>query len=115
MIAIDTLERMRVAAAVNCFGIGAATAITTMLNSGDGERRKLAVAILNERVLPIAAYLLKSPDCDDRKLGASILYDMWPVVAKDHLLASRSMATCEANVPRKGTQYQELFRFPAWR
>ena len=86
LVAIDVLERMRVAGAVAQFGLGAVPAVTALLASPDGEVRKLGVAILSENALPIAATLLKSGDCEDRRLGIALLFDLWPVVRKDQLI-----------------------------
>jgi hypothetical protein len=97
LITIDVLERMRVAGAVAQFGSAAAPTVLALLKSPDGEKRKLAVAILSENALPIAAYLLKSRNCEDRKSGIAILADMWPVVAKDHLAKLKSAPVCFAN------------------
>ena len=97
LITTDVLERMRVAGAVARFGLAAAPAIAALLESSDGERRKLGVAILSENVLPIAAHLLKSGNCEDRKRGIAILADMWPVIAKNHLVELKSAVVCAAN------------------
>jgi hypothetical protein len=101
LVTIDVLERMRVAGAVNQFGFGAAPAIAASLKSSDGERRKLAVAILNEKALPIAALLLKSGNCDDRQLGIALLVDMWPVAAKAHLQELKNAQVCDAALTEK--------------
>ena len=97
LITIDVLERMRVAGAVARFGLATAPAIAALLESSDGERRKLGVAILSENVLPIVAHLLKSGNCEDRKRGIAILADMWPVIAKNHLVELKSAVACAAN------------------
>lgn len=91
---MDTLERMRVAGAVSHFGAAAAPAVVALLESADGERQKLGVAILSENALPIAAALLKSGNCRDRKRGIAILSDMWPVVAKNHLAELKNSIVC---------------------
>ena len=96
LIAIDVLERMRVAGAVARFGPAAAPAIVALLKSPDHEKRKLAVAILSEGALPIVADLLKSRNCEDRKRGIAILADMWPVVAKEHLVELKTALVCNA-------------------
>jgi hypothetical protein len=98
LLAIDILERMRVAGAVARFGPAAVREIAIALKSGDGERRKLAVAILSENSLPVARILLKSEDCDDRMLGISILADMWPVIPKDHLKELKNATVCDARL-----------------
>lgn len=95
LVAVDVLERMRVAGAVAEFGRGALPAVVMLLASTDDEERKLAVAILSENALPIAAALLKSWDCEDRKLGIAILVDMWPVVPRDHLIELKSTVVCD--------------------
>lgn len=97
LITIDVLERMRVAGAVARFGPAAAPAVVALLKSPDDEARKLAVAILSQDALPIVADLLKSRNCEDRKRGIAILNDMWPVVAKEHLLELKTALVCKAN------------------
>ena len=87
---------MRVAGAVARFGPAAVPTVVALLTP-DGEKRKLGVAILSENALPIAAHLLKSRNCEDRKRGIAILADMWPVVAKEHLAALRAAFVCDAN------------------
>ncbi len=96
LLTLDVLERMRVAGAVARFGPAAAPAIVALLESPDGEKRKLGVAILNDNALPIAANLLKSRTCGDRERGLAILADMWPVVAKDHLAELKASLICNA-------------------
>jgi hypothetical protein len=85
LIAVDVLERMRVAGAVAMFGKSAILPVAASLASANDEERKLAVAILSEHAAPIAAALLKSESCESRKLGIAILMDMWPVVPADHI------------------------------
>jgi len=97
LVTIDVLERMRVAGAVAHFGPGAASTVVDLLESPDGEKRKLGVAILNENALPIVASLLKSRNCVERKRGIAILADMWPVVAKDYLAELKSGLVCNAD------------------
>ena len=46
------------------------------MESPDGDRRKFAVAILNEFSLPIISDLMKSASCRDRMLGLNVLADM---------------------------------------
>jgi hypothetical protein len=94
LVAIDVLEKMRIAGAVSQLGPGAAPAIQELLESPDFERRKFSVAILNAGVLPIAARLLKSEDCERRSLGASLMANMWPVIAVEHLSALKDIAKC---------------------
>ena len=100
LIAIDVLERMRVAGAVALFGRNAILPIAEALGSTNDEERKLAVAILSEHAPPIAASLLKSESCESRRLGIAILLDMWPVVASDHIKDLAGAFTCE---PRSST------------
>jgi hypothetical protein len=95
LIAVDILERMRVAGAVAMFGKGAFMPIAVSLASGNGEERKLAVAILSEHAAPIAASLLKSENCESRKLGIAILTDMWPVISADHLKDLKTAVSCD--------------------
>jgi hypothetical protein len=97
LVGVDTLERMRVAAAVPELGRGALETAAVLLASKNGEEQKFAVAILAEKTLPIATGLLKSPDCEDRKLGLAILADMWPVVPETHLHDLKDTVVCGAN------------------
>jgi hypothetical protein len=94
LIAVDVLERMRVAGAVALFGKSALLPIAVSLASQNDEERKLAVAILSEHAPPIAASLLKSESCESRKLGIAILMDMWPVVSADHIKDLAGAFTC---------------------
>jgi hypothetical protein len=96
LITIDVLERMRVAGAIAEFGPAAVSFIVSALKSPDGERRKLAVTILNEKALIVSAVLLKSRNCDDRELGRAILWDMWPVVSRSHLSDLKNISICDA-------------------
>src|SRR5262249_7026730 len=95
LISMDVLERMHVAGAIAEFGADAGPAVTALVKSSDGERRKLGVAILAEGAIAIAADLLKSFNCGDRRLGMAILIDMWPVVPREHLTALKDMLTCQ--------------------
>jgi hypothetical protein len=56
-----------------------------MLASSDAPKRKLAVAILSQDALPVAAELLQSGTCEDRRLGLQILKDMDLVVARTQI------------------------------
>jgi hypothetical protein len=94
LIAVDVLERMRVAGAVALFGKSAILPVAVSLASQNPEERKLAVAILSEHAAPIAAALLKSESCESRKLGIAILMDMWPVVSADHITDLSGALTC---------------------
>jgi hypothetical protein len=100
-ITIDILERMRVAGSVTRFGAAAAGAIAASLKSPDEERRKLAVAILSEKVLPIANVLLNSGECGDRRLGTEILTHMWPVVSRKLLTVLRDTPVCDAGLTKR--------------
>jgi hypothetical protein len=95
LVGIDALERMRVAGAVAAFIPDSSMVIAELLKSEDQEAAKLGVAILGERTVPVAAELLKSRSCTDEKLGLKMLSDLWPVVAKDHLLELRDTLQCE--------------------
>jgi hypothetical protein len=95
LIAVDVLERMRVAGAVALFGRSALGPVAISLASQNDEERKLAVAILSEHAPAIAASLLKSDNCESRKLGFAILMDMWPVVSADHLRDLSGAVTCD--------------------
>jgi hypothetical protein len=86
---------MRVAGAVAAFIPDSSMVIAELLKSEDQEAAKLGVAILGERTVPVAAELLKSRSCTDEKLGLKMLSDLWPVVAKDHLLELRDTLQCE--------------------
>jgi hypothetical protein len=94
LIAVDVLERMRVAGTVALFGKSAIQPVAVSLASQNDEERKLAVAILSEHAAPIAASLLKSDNCESRKLGIAILTDMWPVVSADHIKDLAGTLTC---------------------
>jgi hypothetical protein len=94
MVAMDVLERMRGAGTIAQFGIEAAPAVQRLMQSADSDRRKFAVAILNESSLPIVSDLLKSTSCYDRMLGLNVLADMWPVVASSHLTALPEILAC---------------------
>lgn len=94
LIAVDVLERMRVAGAVALFGRSALVPVAAALASENSEERKLAVAILSEHAPTIAASLLKSENCESRKLGIAILIDMWPVVSGDHIKDLAGALTC---------------------
>jgi hypothetical protein len=101
LMATDILERMRVAAAIGRFGPDSASALAMLLALPDGEGRKLGVAILGEKALPIAVVLLKSGDCEERELGVAILVDMWPVVPREHLGRLEKTVLCDRNsVPK---------------
>jgi hypothetical protein len=91
LVALDVLQRMRVATAVAEFGEGAISNVAALMASADDERRKLAVAILNDKALPIALALLKSDDCEERRTGLAILVDMWTVVPRDHVIELKSI------------------------
>ena len=97
---IDVLERMRVAGAVAQFSPGAPLVVAELLKSPDSEASKLGVAILSEHALPIATALMKSRDCSDQKLGLKMLFDMWPVVAKEHLLDLNDLLPCTQHPTR---------------
>jgi len=86
LIGIDVLERMRAAGTVARFGPAAARPVQKLLESPDNEERKFSAAILNDTAVPIAAELMHSESCKDRRLGLSILSGMWPVVAREHLI-----------------------------
>ena len=88
MVAMDVLERMRGAGTI------AAAAVQRLMESADTDRRKFAVAILNESSLPIVSDLMKSTSCYDRMLGLDVLADMWPVVASSHLNALTGILAC---------------------
>ena len=97
LVMMDTEQRMHISGALNEFGKGGSYAIAKLLSSQDAEKRKFGVAILNEKALPIAAELLRSPHCEDRDLGLYILQDMDLVVARSHLDWLQRLALCAAN------------------
>jgi hypothetical protein len=97
LVVMDTEQRMQVAGAISRFGAGASSAIARSLSSSNSEKRKLAVAILNEGALAIASELLRSKHCEDRDLGLLILQDMDLVVAKAHIDWLRQRVLCSAN------------------
>jgi hypothetical protein len=102
LVGMDVLERMRGAGATATFGVEAADAVQELIESGDGEKRKLAVAVINEGALPIVISLMASKSCRDRMLGLAILTDMWPVVAMDHLKSLKDVTACPAGDPDEG-------------
>jgi hypothetical protein len=97
LVGIDVLERMRVAGAIPELGRNALVVTASLLTSHDGEKRKLAVAILSERTLPLAVVFLKSLDCGEKELGLAILGDLWPVVPETHLLNLKETFICRAH------------------
>lgn len=99
LVTMDVLERMRGAGAVAQFGIGAADRVQELIESGDSERRKFAVAILNEESLPIASNLMRSNNCRERELGLAVLADMWPVVPAIHLDTLTAELSCTEREP----------------
>lgn len=94
LVFMDVLERMRGAGTVAQFGIEAAPAVLELMESDNSDRRKFAVAILNEATLPIVSDLMKSENCRERMLGLSVLGDMWSVVPSSHLDALTDMLAC---------------------
>lgn len=94
LVSMDVLERMRGAGTVSQFGTGAAPAVQELMESSDTDRRKFAVAILNEATLPIVSDFMKSESCKRRMLGLSVLADMWPVVPSSHLDALTDILAC---------------------
>jgi hypothetical protein len=103
LVTLDVLERMRVAGAIAQFKRRAIPAVAALLASPDDEERKLAVAILAENALPIAAELLKSENCEEREVGIAILVDMWPVVAREHLIALKERACPQSGMKRESS------------
>jgi hypothetical protein len=94
LVGVDVLERMRVAGAVARLGSEAADAVQALIDSPDNEKRKFAAAILNDTTVTVATDLMRSESCEDRLAGLSLLSAMWPVVAKDHLLALQDLLKC---------------------
>ena len=94
LVIIDAMQRMRVAGAIQSFGPNAFPAVATLLRSPDPEGRKLAVAILGQNAPRVASVLSKAGRCDERKLGISMLVDMWPVVAREYLTIFKGMMSC---------------------
>lgn len=94
LVGIDVVERMRVVGAISKFTAEASPFIAGLLKSPNEEARKLGVAILHENALPVAVTLLQSEACSDQELGFNILFDMWPVVAREHLLDLIDVLPC---------------------
>jgi hypothetical protein len=101
LVSMDVMERMRGAGTLAQFGPDAAAAVQELMESADSDRRKFAVAILNEATLPIVSDLMNSGSCRDRMLGLSVLADMWPVVASSHLDALTDILAC-SEIDSKG-------------
>ena len=101
LVALDALERMRGAETIAQIGMEALPEIRDLMESGNSEKRKFAVAILKEASLPIASDLMKSDRCSDRVLGLSALMDMWPVVASQHVDALAGMLACSEDMTKK--------------
>jgi hypothetical protein len=97
LMTIDTEQRMQVVDAITTFGDAATPTVERLLRSPDAATRKLSVVILGGDAVLRAADLLKSPDCEDRNLGFTILTDMDLIVAKEHLSGLRHTLTCDAN------------------
>jgi hypothetical protein len=98
LLALDVNERMRVAGAVANLGPAAAPAVESLLTSDDVDAEKLAVAILNEGALPLAARFAKSSNCELRQLGITIFVDMWPVLPTEHVVNLKLISACEVTV-----------------
>lgn len=94
LVGIDVVERMRVVGAISKFTEEASPFIAGLLKSPNQEARKLGVAILHENALPVAVTLMQSEACGDQELGFNILFDMWPVVSRDHLLDLIDVLPC---------------------
>jgi len=94
LVGIDALERMRVVGVMSQFGTRADDVLTVMLQTRDENARKLAVAILAERALPVATDLLNSRSCDDRQLGLTLLADLWSFIPRENTLAVRRLTEC---------------------
>jgi|GEM_PF-1964521 len=94
LVGIDVAERMRVVGAISQFTAQASPFVAGLLKSPDPEARKLGVAILHETALPIALTLLQSEACGDQELGFNILFDMWPVVSRSHLVDLIDVLPC---------------------
>jgi hypothetical protein len=96
LVAMDAEQRMRVAGAVAQLGRHTYPLLARMMASGDGPKRRLAVAILSQDALPIAAELLRSRTCEDRRLGLQVLKDMDLVVSRSQIdeLSNQIGETC---------------------
>ncbi len=103
LVGMDVLERMRGAGTTAQFGLEAADAVQELMESRDDEKIKFATAILSDGSLPIATDLLMSANCRDRKLGLTLLADMWSVVAIDHIKALKDIVACPVDDSRDGT------------
>jgi hypothetical protein len=96
LVTMDAEQRIRVARAVAAFGPATSPAVAKLLTSPDASKRKLAVAVLDQDALPIAAELLRSRLCEDRQLGLLVLKDMDLVVSQAHIaqLATQILEDC---------------------
>ena len=97
LVIVDAEQRMRVAGAIAQFGPDASPIIAALLSASNPAKRKLGVAILSQRALPLAAELMRSHSCEDRQLGFLILKDMDLVVAPSYLDELQQRMVCEAN------------------
>lgn len=97
LVMLEAEYRIRIIRAIEQFGEPATPTLLRLLKSPDSERRKLAAIALGTDILPIAAKLLMSRDCDEAQLGITLLSDMAPAVAPVYLSELRQMLTCEAN------------------
>jgi hypothetical protein len=97
LVTLDAEYRIRVIHAIEQFGEPAIPTLVRLLRSPDSDRRKFAAISLGTDILPIAADLLTSHDCDDAQLGITILSDLSPAVAPIYLSKLREMLTCDAN------------------
>ena len=64
LVALDALERMRLAGTIAQFGIEASPEIRDLMESGNIEKRKVAVAILKEASLHDGNAPGRLPDLD---------------------------------------------------
>jgi hypothetical protein len=96
LVAMDAEERLHTARAISRLGKATFPDMAELLSSEDPSKRKLAVAILNEDSLAIAADMLHSSICEDRMLGLDILKDMDLVVAQQYIdkLTARVRESC---------------------
>ena len=76
--------------------------VAKLLTSTDPSKRKLAVAILSQDALPIAAELLRSKLCEDRELGLLVLKDMDLVVSQAHIDELTTQIRAECSILSKG-------------
>ena len=97
LVTVEAEYRIGVAHAIQQFRNPGIARLARFIKTADAEKRKFAVMTLGSEVLPIAADLLRSPNCDDERLGVAILEDLEPIVALVYLTQLKQNAVCYAN------------------